>query len=193
MKRSARCEKGLKMTRLLATGAVLSLVACGNGAPPSELSTAVKVLSAEVVNGDTANDYSLSWTTEPAGAPVAISWSFDPSFAAGARTTLSLDANASELDWSATGTPQRRYFQIAPENGAAVIVATRLLPLEGGRNFRDLGGYETEDGRTVKWGHVFRSGRMRVCFCISCKAAPNVEKPRASSMGNIFNSTAAVA
>ncbi|MET0241679.1 MAG: tyrosine-protein phosphatase [Sphingobium sp.] len=37
---------------------------------------------------------------------------------------------------------------------------TRVLPLEGGRNFRDLGGYPTQDGRTVKWGVIFRSGSM---------------------------------
>jgi protein-tyrosine phosphatase len=34
----------------------------------------------------------------------------------------------------------------------------RLLPLEGGRNFRDLGGYTTEDGRRVRWRRLFRSG-----------------------------------
>ena len=36
----------------------------------------------------------------------------------------------------------------------------RLIPLEGGRNFRDLGGYVTDDGRRLRWGQVFRSGVM---------------------------------
>ncbi len=39
-------------------------------------------------------------------------------------------------------------------------LARRLLPLEGGVNFRDMGGYPAADGRKVKWGHLFRSGTM---------------------------------
>lgn len=42
----------------------------------------------------------------------------------------------------------------------AVAGHRRVLPLEGGQNFRDLGGYRTADGRTVKWGVLFRSGSM---------------------------------
>lgn len=34
----------------------------------------------------------------------------------------------------------------------------RILPLEGGCNFRDFGGYRTEDGRSVRWGRLYRSG-----------------------------------
>jgi len=36
----------------------------------------------------------------------------------------------------------------------------RIIALEGGRNFRDIGGYRTQDGRSVKWGMIFRSGSM---------------------------------
>jgi len=34
---------------------------------------------------------------------------------------------------------------------------SRILNLEGGCNFRDLGGYSTRDGRELKWGMVYRT------------------------------------
>ena len=33
----------------------------------------------------------------------------------------------------------------------------RFVPLQECINFRDLGGYRTDDGRTVKWGKLYRS------------------------------------
>ena len=39
-------------------------------------------------------------------------------------------------------------------------VEKRHLALEGAPNFRDLGGYETLDGRTVKWGLFYRSDNL---------------------------------
>jgi protein-tyrosine phosphatase len=36
----------------------------------------------------------------------------------------------------------------------------RLVVLEGQPNFRDVGGYKTSDGRTVKRGQVYRSGEL---------------------------------
>ncbi len=36
----------------------------------------------------------------------------------------------------------------------------RRLPFTGTPNFRDLGGYQSTDGRSVKWGHLFRSGQL---------------------------------
>ena len=53
----------------------------------------------------------------------------------------------------------RAYFRLeTPEGG--VTVAERRIALEGTPNFRDLGGYETVDGRHVRWGQVFRSGAL---------------------------------
>ncbi|MBM4383220.1 MAG: tyrosine-protein phosphatase [Deltaproteobacteria bacterium] len=39
-------------------------------------------------------------------------------------------------------------------------VKKRHVALEGAANFRDLGGYATNDGRTVKWGQLFRSDNL---------------------------------
>ena len=40
------------------------------------------------------------------------------------------------------------------------VVHDRHVALEGQPNFRDIGGYETSDGRTVKWGEIYRSGEL---------------------------------
>lgn len=50
----------------------------------------------------------------------------------------------------------RSYFQVVTEKGKAVLSDTHL-PMTGGYNFRDLGGYRNSDGRYVKWGRIFRS------------------------------------
>ena len=36
----------------------------------------------------------------------------------------------------------------------------RHLNLAGASNFRDLGGYQTRDGRTVRWRQIFRSNHL---------------------------------
>jgi protein-tyrosine phosphatase len=36
----------------------------------------------------------------------------------------------------------------------------RLLPMDGAFNTRELGGYKTTDGKSVKWGMLFRSDKL---------------------------------
>ncbi|MEO1029044.1 MAG: tyrosine-protein phosphatase [Pseudomonadota bacterium] len=38
----------------------------------------------------------------------------------------------------------------------------RVHPMKGVRNFRDFGGYDTEDGRKVQTGRLFRSGHFNM-------------------------------
>ena len=45
-------------------------------------------------------------------------------------------------------------------HGRTLSVAVRAVPLQKVVNFRDIGGYRTKDGRTVRWGLVFRSGDL---------------------------------
>lgn len=36
----------------------------------------------------------------------------------------------------------------------------RLVPVKGGVNFRDIGGYKTADGKEVVWGKIYRSAAI---------------------------------
>jgi protein-tyrosine phosphatase len=47
---------------------------------------------------------------------------------------------------------------VAPVAPAAPAGPERLVALEQGSNFRDIGGYATKDGRHVRWGVIYRSG-----------------------------------
>jgi protein-tyrosine phosphatase len=39
-------------------------------------------------------------------------------------------------------------------------VPNRMIEMDGGRNFRDVGGYRTTDGRRVRWATLYRSGSL---------------------------------
>jgi len=54
----------------------------------------------------------------------------------------------------------RHVLALEDESGRRVEIAERKLPLEGPRNFRDLGGYPTRDGRRVRWGQIFRADSL---------------------------------
>ncbi|EGD58506.1 protein tyrosine/serine phosphatase [Novosphingobium nitrogenifigens DSM 19370] len=53
----------------------------------------------------------------------------------------------------------RRYVLLRnARTGEITRVGERILPLEAGSNFRDIGGYPAAGGRHVRWGLIFRSG-----------------------------------
>jgi protein-tyrosine phosphatase len=59
------------------------------------------------------------------------------------------------LTYPAPDTLVRQPDLVAGQPG---IHPQRIVTLDGGINFRDLGGYPTHDGRQVRWGRVYRSG-----------------------------------
>ncbi len=54
----------------------------------------------------------------------------------------------------------RYFFGVINDKGEKLIASERLIPMEGVLNFRDLGGIPTTDGRVVKWGKFYRSGKL---------------------------------
>ena len=103
--------------------------------------------------------YTIDWREE-IGTDLYLEVSSSPDTPAGEGQRLVKQPEASRHEWTADTLDARHYFTLVPQSGEPVRTALRLLPLEGGRNFRDLGGYETENGQTVRWGHLYRSGVM---------------------------------
>lgn len=142
------------MRTLFAVALLLSASGVEVSARP--LPSPMPVAQAERIAPDS---YRVSWQAWKAGVPVDVFVADRPDAPAGARRQLvDDDRDGTAVVTVAAG--ERPYFYLQPPKGQGHWVAERLLPLEGGRNFRDLGGYLTTDGRTVRWGKVFRSGSM---------------------------------
>ena len=66
--------------------------------------------------------------------------------------------SAVALDGLAPNRPH--FFKLAAADGTTRMAGERRPAVEGAPNLRDLGGYETPDGRQVRWGQVFRSSNL---------------------------------
>ncbi len=59
--------------------------------------------------------------------------------------------------WEEGAEDQQHFFKLVSASGASVVVAERQIYFQGTNNTRDLGGYQTTDGRRVRWGKLYRS------------------------------------
>lgn len=86
----------------------------------------------------------------------------------GAHPTLIDRTHPLEIDVDDSGmiifhahSPQpHHYFELVHDTDERRILAERVLRLEGSVNLRDIGGYVTRSGQTVRWGQVYRSGTL---------------------------------
>lgn len=119
-------------------------------------------LSACHVERNADQDYELRWRTLEPGHLVSVYMADDREFFYGQQnfgtpvlTTRDQQALIPNPDKSV-----RHYFCLRSQQGETAILAERRLPLVGTPNFRDLGGYQTECGRQLKWGKLYRSSKM---------------------------------
>lgn len=115
-----------------------------------------------------SGSYAISWTPDFSSGVVDIFVGRSPE-SIDMRTLVAAAVTRARV--SGLEPRVRHYFYLRPADGNGVTCAQRDVPLEGGVNFRDLGGYAAADGRHVKWGRLYRSGHMsnltaadKVCF-----------------------------
>ena len=107
-------------------------------------------------------NYLIRWHGSRQGQKVAVYMSDDPDhyYSGSDLGTPVLYTTDNEAVISNPEIEVRHYFYLESEKGEGVILAERQLSLQGTPNFRDLGGYEAEDGRRLKWGKLYRSSKL---------------------------------
>ncbi|MFB7914916.1 tyrosine-protein phosphatase [Streptomyces sp. NPDC056061] len=149
----------------LLAGTVLvppALAATPAGAPAASAEAGARAatvpFTAATARRDADGGHTLSWSS-PAGS-VTVTAVTSPDATTGTPVgsgpgTGSLTVPAAAL--SGTG---RWYFRLTPDSGSSLVVAERSLGIDSARNFRDVGGYRTTDGRWVRPGLVYRSNKL---------------------------------
>jgi len=117
-----------------------------------------EITDAEVTRTDTGQ-LEIAWTTAPGARVTEITWGTDPE-STDEVLVAEVEKGAEEVVVADPSPGARPYFALTTADGAQRIVAERRIALDGEPNFRDLGGYETADGRVVKWGRIYRSGEL---------------------------------
>lgn len=112
-------------------------------------------VEAPLVTRTAPDAVTVSWTGRD---PVDVFISDDPAATPDKAKLISKqDRDGTETVTVKPG--ERVYFLLKDHaSGEMARVAERLLPLQQGSNFRDIGGYPAAHGRHVRWGLIYRSG-----------------------------------
>lgn len=100
----------------------------------------------------------ILWDSAPQAGPVVVYAGLTPDDIDRSEPVATMTERRVEIedpDWRT-----RRYFELDVPDGRRMLAVERRLPLENARNFRDLGGYRTLDGRRVRWGMLYRSDSL---------------------------------
>lgn len=108
------------------------------------------------------DDYLLSWDGPAAGREIAIymAEAAEPLYHAASRGAPLLRTRETRLRISNPDPSLRHYFCLESPCGESLVLAERKLTLAGSPNFRDLGGYQAGCGRRLRWGRLYRSGKL---------------------------------
>lgn len=134
-------------TRTMRLAAFLTLLSWASGASATDAVDLVRIDDATVL---------VRWQDSD---PVDIFVSDSPDRTAGAVPVVS----ASRTGEARIALPvERRAYVVLRDggDGSLRVAGERLLALQQGSNFRDVGGFVGADGKRVRWGRIYRSGAL---------------------------------
>ncbi len=97
----------------------------------------------------------VSWTGT---SPVDVYLADRPDTALAAARLVSDDNRQGRVEVPADLARRPYFILVDTKDGASVRVAERVLPLDQGSNFRDIGGYAAAGGKHIRWGRIYRAG-----------------------------------
>lgn len=118
---------------------------------------ATRACALDVVERATPGEFVLHWRD---ANPVDVYVSARPD-ATPATARLLVRGDRDGLYRARWTRPARPYFTLRDQrDGTLIHIAERVVTLERGSNFRDLGGYPAADGKHVRWGMIYRTAAM---------------------------------
>lgn len=111
---------------------------------------------------DDVYNYVIKWEVYPQieGSVKIYSSSTPDHFDTGSLPVCKVDIAAARTTIIATHGLGRRYFLLRFNDKTDLVIGTRAPKIGNVQNFRDLGGYQSNNGKTIRWGKIFRSGSL---------------------------------
>jgi protein-tyrosine phosphatase len=149
---------------VLLAGTVLvppALAATPSGAPAAStgaVRAAAVPFTAATARRSADGGYTLSWSS--AAGSVTVTAVTSPDATTGTPVGTAPGTGSLTVPAGTLAEAGRWYFRLVPDSGSPLVVAERSLGIDSARNFRDIGGYRTTDGRWVRPGLVYRSNKL---------------------------------
>lgn len=143
------------------TALVPPAVAAAPAAPPAAASASVRTavpFTEATARRAADGGHTVSWSS-PAGS-VTVTAVTSPDAATGTPVGTGPGTGSLTVPAGTLAEAGRWYFRLTPDSGSPLVVADRSLGIGSARNFRDIGGYRTADGRWVRSGLAYRSNKL---------------------------------
>lgn len=131
--------------------AILAFTAC------SKPKTSIRILCEKAQNGS----YTIKWEVYPEmdEATVEIYASNNPNtFPTHPLKKTTVNKYIATIEKA--DSLNVKFFKLKINNTWSDVVTNRFYEFEDIQNFRDLGGYKTQQGKTIKWNKIYRSGEF---------------------------------